>query len=108
MDPTRTQVTAQDGVTYTFRLPNGMDFIEIDLKARQLRQGVTDGLAFGFGFSQNIALLNHLCVGPEGTDFAKLPFYITENVSDEVTKWIDSFRKPVGKEQGTMDKAESH
>jgi len=103
MDPTRKQITGLDGVTYTFRYPSSMDYVQIDVEARNLRQGVTEGLTFGFGYSQNIALLNHLCAGPEDTDFGKLPAYVMDQVSEEVTKWIDSFRKPVAAKQGTVD-----
>lgn len=94
MDPTRKQIT-KDGVTYIFRLPNAIDMIQVDLKARELRGGVSDGIGVAFSFSQTIALLNQICEQPQGVDFGKLPFHVLSAIGEEVTKWLDSFRGEV-------------
>ncbi len=103
MDPTRKQIT-KDGVTYIFRLPNAIDFVQVDLKARELRGGVSDGIGVAFSFSQSIALLNQICEQPQGVDFGQLPFHIMNSIYDEVNKWLESFRDSVaGREQeGTV------
>ena len=92
----------KDGVTYVFRMPNGLDMIQIDLKARELRQGISDGLGVAFGYSQNVAMLNQLCEQPKGTDFAKVRFDILDFLAEEVSNWLNSFRQPVGSEQGAV------
>ena len=102
MEPTRKQIE-KDGVTYIFRMPTAMDMIQIDLKARELRQGITDGLGVAFSFSQSVAMLNQLCEQPQKTDFGTLRFDTLDELSQEVTEWINSFRKPLGEKQGTVD-----
>lgn len=102
MDPLRKEITKNDQL-YVFRYPSGMDMIKVDLKAREIRQGISDGLSVAIPYAYNIALLNHLCTEPKSTDFGDLPEYIMDEIAGEVSQWLDSFRKPVGKEPGTVD-----
>lgn len=94
------EVTVQN-VSYTFRLPDAIDMVQIDVDALKLREGISSGLGMGVGFSVAISTLSRLCVAPENTNFAKMPHYIVDHLGSEVSNWIDSFRVDVGGEKGT-------
>ena len=87
--------------TYIFRLPSAQDKINIDLKALEMRQGVTAGMGEGYAASQNVAYLNALCKAPEKMDFSKESDYLVEYLSSEVTKWEKSFRDKLASESGS-------
>lgn len=98
--PITKEVTVQD-ITYTFRLPDAIDMVQIDVDALKLREGISSGLGMGVGFSVAIATLERLCVAPEKVSFKKMPHYIVDHIGSEVSNWIDSFRVDVGGNQGT-------
>ena len=100
MDAFQTQFTVSD-VTYTFRLPTSKEMIEIDRKALELRGGLSEGLGAAHLYSQSIAMLNTVCVDPKPIDFGELPPFVVDELSGEVAKWLNSFRKPVGTDKAT-------
>ena len=91
MDITEKQITVA-GQTYVFKLPSSQDKINIDLKALELRQGVTAGMGDGYAASQNIAYLTVLCKAPEKVNFSTTSDYVVEYLATEVAKWEKSFR----------------
>ena len=95
------------GVTYSFRLPTSKDMVEMDLGALRIRQAQTDGLGMAIPMSLAISTLQRLCVSPEKIDFSALPFYEVETMSDEVSNWINSFRKPLGEAKNPINTGES-
>jgi len=95
MEPTKKQIE-KDDVTYIFRMPSAKDIIQIDLNARELRQGVSQWLGVAHSFSQSVAMLGQLCEQPKACDFGNIRFDTLDDLAKEVTEWINSFRKPVG------------
>lgn len=100
MGPFETTISLGD-VPYTFRLPCGQDSIDIDLKALELRKGVTEGMGNGYAESQNIAILSTLCKSPKDTDFSKMYTHEIDYLAEEVAIWSNSFRKNVGGKKTT-------
>ena len=87
------------GEVYKFRLPSAQDLIDVDLKALQMRKGVTDGLNNGYMESQNAALLQTLYKGDAKVDFSTLPAFVVDYLAEEVSKWEKSFREGLGQEK---------
>lgn len=95
MGPFEKQITVGNE-TYAFKLPSAKDIIEIDLKALEMRKGVTDGMGNGYSESQNVALLTQLYKGEQKVDFATLPAYVVDHLATEVSLWERSFRADLG------------
>lgn len=92
--------------TYVFRFPTGRDMIRIDLRSRQMRDGITEGLALSVQMSQAIATLEQLCEEPKNVDFGAMHFNVLNKISQEVTEWINTFLDEVGDDSGVSGRGD--
>ncbi len=81
--------------SFTFRVPSAKDMILMDQEALALRKGESEGLSSAIVYSQSIAFLNRIVVKPEKTDFGDLPAHVVDALSNEVAKWLQTFRTDV-------------
>lgn len=93
------------GQSYTFKLPSSKDFVNIDLKALELRKGVTEGMGAGYSASQNVATLSVLCKAPDNPkpNFEELPSYVVDYLAQEVATWERSFREQLAGEKSPVN-----
>ena len=80
------------GEKFVFKQPSAKQMIAIDRKALELREGLSDGLTTAHIYSQSIALLNTICIEPQGIDFGDYANTFIDELSEKVVGWLNSFR----------------
>lgn len=106
MDPLKKTIKVADQ-EYRFRYPTALDMMEIDAKALQLREGVTEGLSTAVTISQYIATLEQLCEAPKNADFRHMRFDRLNKLSRELNDWITSFLGDMGEGEAELGHRES-